>query len=616
MKTMAVWLECPVCEYRFSVPEDFSKKAGKCPKCEKVFNAADCQLPEKKVISDEDELEIPSPIVLSQVESGPGALNVPPVVPDVTVNKNGSKSYGKRSKSGKAVESLDTNMPFVPANKKKTDPNKVLFLIIGACVAALLLLIGIPLIATTFFSGAGEKENETAAKSTAPDDVELQKNESVTKEDSSKKKGKKRGAKNGSGKKGDKSSGGSEPKLDSTALGKIWNSISSSFVLVVAKRNSENVTSHGVVISNDGAIAVNWSQIKGADSVRVKFPSEVYNASERWRKPILARKLIGKSETLNVAVIHINQVTTPVKARPENVEAGRGVIPILTNLKASEYLRQTRIRSAKPFADLAADEKAVIAGVGLVPDATTPIMIHTGIVNKTGLGVPIFDDAGRFAGMHFANEAKSKTSYCLPLSVLNEIANDPNNSVTSIAPSEATKQGDENLSFREALDLMGRSEWSMTEADFFNNAQKFSVSWSDLNQEYLAADFTRKNEIDDLRKENLDVQRRLLIWPTDDVQSDLNRLAVTALDSKSKAGWFGLVKVVQPRGMAPMIGEESSMLVELLGTSQRVLLLSGDVEGPFVQGTEWMVFGISNNRIVRARGEKYPVLEVVGVKKR
>jgi hypothetical protein len=613
MKTMAVWLECPVCEYRFSVPEDFSNKAGKCPKCENVFNAADCQLPEKTAISDEDELEIPQPVALSQIDSGTGSLNVQP---DVIVDKNVSKSYRKRSKSGKGVETLDTDMPFVPANKKKTDPNKVLLLIIGTCVVALMLLIGIPIIATTFFSGGEEKKNETAAKSKASGIVEKQENKSDAKEDLSKTKSGKRGGKKGSGAKGDGASGGNAPKLNSTEFAAIWSSISSNFVLVVAKRNSGNVTSHGVVISNDGAIAVNWSQIKGADSVRVKFPSKVYNASERWGKPIQARKLIGKSEALNVAIIHINQVTSPIKARPENAEAGRGVIPILTNLKSSEYLRQTRIRSAAAFADLSADEKAVIAGVGLVPDATTPIMIHTGTINKTGLGVPVFDEAGRFAGMHFANDAKNKTSYGLPLSVLSDIASDPSNRVTSITPGDSPKQGDKDLNFREALDLMSRSEWSMTEATFFPNAQKFSMSWSALNQEYLAADFTRKNEIDELKKENRDVQRQLLIWPTDAVQSDINRLAVAALESKSKIGWFGLVKVIQPRGIAPVIGEESSMLVELLGTSQRALLLSGDVEGPFVQGTQWMVFGISNNRIVRAGGEKYPVLQIVGVKKR
>lgn len=612
MKTMAVWLECPVCEYRFSVPEDFSNKAGKCPKCEKAFNAADCQLPEKKLSADPEELEIPAPLSLSQINSG-DATSSP--VPEVIVNTNGGKPKTKKPARDKPDESLDTNMPFVPANKTKTDPNKVLFLIIGSCVAALLLLIGIPLIASSLFSGGNEEDKKTVASSTGSDEV----SSPIRNSDPEKKSGVKNKKRKGKGKgKGKAPNSGNQPKLDSNALSSVWKTIAPSFVVVMAKRKSETVTSHGVVISKDGAIAVNWNQVKDADSIRIKFPADVYNGSVRWQKPIQVQKIIGKNEALGVAILHVNQVTAPVKARSPEAAAGPGVIPVLTNLKAPEYLRQTRIRPTELFTDLSDAQKSILTGDGLAPDPATPIMIHTAIVNKTGKGVPVFDEAGLFAGMHFVYDPEGKLSYGLPLSVLNDIANDPNNSVTSLAPVEKVKSvdSDQNLDFREALELMNESEWALTKPGFYGNAQKFALSWLDLEQENLSAGFARKNEIEELKKESVESQRRLLIWPPEKTQTDVNRLAAAALESKTKAGWFGLVKVLQPPGMAPILGEDASMLVHLVGTSHRVLLISRDVEGPFVQGTEWMVFATTNNRIVRAGGEKYHVLEVVGVKGR
>ena len=483
MKTTAVWLECPVCEYRFSVPEDFSNKSGKCPKCEKVFNAAECQFPEKKLSSDPEELEIPTPMLLAQISSD---VATPNPGPQIVVNTDKAKPKTKKSKPSKVDDGLDTNLPFVPASKKKTDPNKVLFLIVGSCVAALLLLIGIPLIASSLFSGGNEEEKKTVASSTGGSDVASSTTNPAEEEksDENNKKQKR------------KSAGETYPpkKLDAESLGRVWKAVAPSFVLVVAKRKSESVTSHGVVISNDGAIAVNWNQIKDADSIRIKFPSDEYNDSVRWKKPIQVRTIIGKNESLNIAILHINQVTTPVRSRPPEAASGRGVIPILTNLKTPDYLRQTRIRPSQAFADLSEAQKSVLTGNGLAPVPETSIMIHTAIVNKTGKGVPIFDDAGLFAGMHFVHDPEGKLSYGLPLSVLKQVANDPNNKVTSLAPLEKAKPADSDqiLDFREALDLMNGSEWALTKPEFYGNAQKFALSWLELEQEKLSADFSRK----------------------------------------------------------------------------------------------------------------------------
>lgn len=619
MANIAVWLECPVCEYRFSVPEDHAEKTGKCPKCKVAFDAAQSQLPEKELKHSADETEIPEPILFGRIDDQ--MEPVPPAIDEDDQPPEPNQKPEPPKETVKPARTLESN-PYVQSSKKKTDPNKVLIWVSVCCAVAIGLLIGIPTIASMFFSRSTDPEQVTSNDGNAV-------NTKKEKTESSKSKSKQPVK--------------SVPNrtvvpLTDAELRSIWSQIAGSIVLVTAIGNlnaeRSQTISHGVVVSDDGLIAVNWSSIKDAETIRIKFANADYGAKERWSKPINVTQMVANDAALNLAVLKVDRRTQSIQPRTDSVRFNdRGVVPVLNNLSADEYLRLTKLRPPKIVDTLEPTQKSATTDSGLEMAGTDLLMAHTARVNKNGIGVPIFDDKGKFVAMHVTHDEQSKISLGLSYDSLQTVLGNQLPSPVSVGstgtPSKkGTNKGADEVAktdsssgaaaapanFQEALDRMIEINWRVEDGSTYPSAVAYAEQLAALNEEEGTADFTRRNQIDEFRKTATESQKRLLFWPLEAIRTQVNSLAVEALSKKS-SGWYGFVRVLKPAGLGRRIGEEEAMLGEIVETGSKIYILPGEIEGPFLQNTEWIVFGI-NDRKVKSDDGILPVVRLAGVKQR
>lgn len=617
MTNEAVWLECPVCEYRFSVPSDYLNKSGKCPKCEKVFLAADCQLPEKELREELKEPEVPLPAVLSQEISAASPPNQPPV------------SAGKPAPESSPTRTVDPEQTFVAKEKNHTDPNKVLIWVSVSCLLAIGLLIGIPVAASMMLNrdqpgdSGGQNVASNPASNATGNTANKNKNEPAKK----KKKGGGKAKKGGAGKA--KKSNNAKPdktvvNLTEEELRSLWATCHTGIVLVVAKFGEENRQSHGVVVSDDGKIAVSRSAITGADSVRVRFAATEYGAEERWSKPKTATAIFSEKPELDLAIIQVNGKTRAVTSRTLAIQPNeRGIIPALSNRTSKEFLRQTRLRTAVSFSSLTDGERECLTSQSLKPADNEFFAIHSAKLNKNGVGAPVFDEKGQFVGMHLAHHADSKKSFVLPPMAIQKVLNRPSGDPIALSgsPAKSASGGSKEVAatapdISETLQKLGTKVWNYHEPAGYATFQDFSVGWWNVNKEYLKADFTRRIKIEELKVDMANRMNKHLFWASADDIQKTNNSAIEAFQKKEK-GWFALVSVLKPAGLAMDVEDEPAILVKLAGTEEKALLIPGDVEGPFLSGSEWMVFGLNQDstRLSTSDG-KCMVIHLAGAKKR
>lgn len=621
MKTAASWLECPVCEYRFSVPPEYLDKSGKCPKCESVFQARDCQLPEKEARADHLAPEIPEPMFLQSVEldSADAEINLPPE-PKPTVTKS---SAGDESNNSTDTPELDYNQTYVAADKKKSDPNKVLLLVAGSCTLAIALLIGIPVAANLL---VGKNDQGPAVE---PGELNEVNSTPIHKKNKGPKK------RNGNKRKKKKSVKSPIVRLTSADMKTIWEKCNSSVVLVLSKKGEKVETSHGAVVSDDGKIAVSWSHVEGAQSVRIKFASSEYGAESRWGPPVFAQSMINKSPELNLAIIQVDQKTIAAAARTSPISANeRGVLPVLTNKASTDYLRQTKLNPAQPFSALSNAEQKTLTAANLTPAPNDYFTLHSSKVNKSGTGLPIFDDNGRLVGMHMSHLEATKSSFAIPVAPIKNLANDPIAKPVEFAVRSAAdkipsaKSGApasqesgvpaaiSSMDFGQSIQALEKLEWKITNQDAYQKIQRFSVNWWNINAEYPKADFTRRLEIEAQLKSLIESMDDSLFWPAKALRETINKSALEAF-VKKEDGWFACVTVLKTAAFATEVDGEPAVLVDILETGSKALLVYGEVEGPFNQGTEWMVFGYNKNKTrLNTPDGKCLVIHVAAVKKR
>ncbi|MEC9091352.1 MAG: hypothetical protein VX438_01515, partial [Planctomycetota bacterium] len=421
MKPEASWLECPVCEYRFSVPIEYLEKSGKCPKCDSIFLAHDSQLPEKAPLAEQAAPEIPIPSVLDSAGLTPADNELHSDFASSSERLSpGSLQTGPKVQTRPSA-SPDYNQPYVTADKKQTNPNKVLFLIACCCLIAIAFLIGIPAVANLWIAknNTESPDSPTSPESptnptplSTPPTTTLENRGSQKKQiaNSKKKKSLKKPIK----------------QLTSEELKEIWSTCYPSIVLVHSKRDSTSLTSHGVVVSGDGKIAVGLSYVEGMESVRVRFAGKHYGGEPRWEDPIKATAIISSNPSLNLAIIQIPKQTTPAVFRSEKIkENEQGWFPVLVNKSAKDYLRRTRLNPAKPHADLTDSEKKSLRDSKLEPAPNDYFTVHSAKVNKNGVGSPIFDKTGKLMGIHMVHEGNGQSSLAIPTSSVNKLANNP-----------------------------------------------------------------------------------------------------------------------------------------------------------------------------------------------
>lgn len=634
MATAANWLECPVCEYRFSVPPEYLDKSGKCPKCENVFVAADCQLPEKVPVAEKGSPEIPEPMVLDSLEVAPsghsGSADNSPPPPEMV--SGGSVPNEETPET----EEIDYNQSYVTANKQKSDPKKVLLWVSVSCISAVVLLIGIPVLASMMMGkDQGDGSSSTASNASqasqtggdSPGDANTTK-EKAKKVDAPKGgKGKGRAAKK---RKADMT----VVKFTDGELKSLWAQCHSGVVLISAKRGMKTSTSHGVVVSDDGKIAVSLSEIKGADLVRVRFASPNYGGEERWVSPLIATTILNSNAAFDLAIIKVDAQTQPVKSRTRSIQKNdRAVVPVLNNKASKDFLRMTKLRPPVPFSDLDDNEKKSITDLNLTPEGNDYFTLHSARMNRNATGVPVFDEQGEWVGMHVAHNEDSKTSFLITTASVSKVLNDPNAKAVDIAAKTAVPAGNANTgastkgnaakpstvkanSFESAIQLLQQVDWKVTDQPSYESAQALAIQWWNVNMEYKTADFTRRIKIEELKKDMNSQMDKNFFWPGKAIRETVNQSAIEAFRRKDD-GWFACVRVLKPAGLARSVDDEPAILVELVETGEKALLVPGDVEGPFIQGSEWNVFGLNQNKTrLNTSDGKCMVIHLSGVKKK
>lgn len=629
----ANWLECPVCEYRFSVPPEYLNKTGKCPKCDHVFDAANCQIPEKKISADRSEPPIPVPAVIGELatdSAGTSGAPVPPPV-DMPVAESLPEIQSSRKPDGQVEH------PYVAADKRVTDPNRVLIWVSLSCVLAIALLIGIPAVASWMMNPGEDDGDQRLAENF---DEGATESPAEGAEPSPKNKNKKRDADNKSSGKDPKSAQAVEDFTDEERQA-IWSKCHTGIALVNAIYGTENKASHGVVLSDDGKIAVNLSSIQGADEIRVKFALAEYGAENRWSTPVKATRLINSRPDVDVAIIQVPAKTQPVESRSVPVASNeRGVVPILSNRKSSEFLRLTKFQPAKPFAALQTREQNTLRELSLQPEDNDYFVLHTAKLNPTGLGSPVFDEEGRLVGMHLTHHEKTRTSFLIPPATLKKILHDPlakpvpitrqvnaagsgssrsdaaEANTPSGSPLDARGGSDSPPSLDEALAGMKQLDWKLATPEAYRAATDFAWRWWEVHQEYPQAEFTRRLKIEEWKKEVAGEMEQKLFWPSKDEARWVNEAAIQAFRDQKK-GWVALVQILKPAGLADYFNGEPAILVQLAETDEKALLIPGEVEGPFLQGSEWIVFGFNekNTRLNTADG-KCLVIRLAGGQKK
>ena len=598
MSTKASWLECPVCEYRFSVPPEFADKTGKCPKCERIFHAADCHFEAKKTPTRISELQVPVPAVLDSIKGQPPVVVTPPVF-------NSSPPAGS-SDQVTGESGLDVNQKFVTANKSTTNPNRILLYVALSCVLAIGLLIGIPWLSMSLFS---KSDPVTPLGDVAAVEQSQSKSPIASGADEKKKTEKSEDRK---AEKQPRSKPNQRPgPFSKIELDEIWKTVHPSIVLVIASSNDgEKNLSHGVVISDDGKIAVNCKRVEGAAKIDVRFAATTVDSSQRWQDPIPVAALISKDPGMNVAIIDIAQKTVPVTQRKDPVTTNeKGVIPVLNNKSSEEFLRMTTLRGARTYTSFTAADQNILKQGGFNPPATSLLQTHSAKVNKSGYGLPVFDRNGHLIGAHLDYLESAKTSIAIPLASLLEVANqsvEPAMVFTrapqakksgSVAKAKGVpKQTSTNSgSFEESSAKVSGIEWKIADESGYALFQDFAIWLSKAKSEYLTADFTRRIELEKQFEECRKNRKDNLFWGNPEVITKVNTMALQAL-GKDENGWFAFVKIVQPAGLAPEVDDQPAILVEILLTGENALLIPGDVEGSFLPGKEFMVFGLNKQQ--------------------
>ncbi|MEE2641880.1 MAG: hypothetical protein VX768_14730, partial [Planctomycetota bacterium] len=421
MNETASWLECPVCEYRFSVPPEYLDKSGKCPKCEKVFHAADCQLPEKAPGNDPAEPDIPEPMAFEGLETETGETAAPsPPPPPVPPGK-------ATGQTEEAEKEIDYNQSYVTADKKRTDPNRVLLLVAGSCALAIALLIGIPMIANMVLSRKPSPETANAGVNANSPQPNGQKTTGQSREASNRPGGQPPAQKTGGAKKRKKKAKKSQLAPFTVAeLENLWKNCHSSIVLVNAKKGDQSTTSHGVVVSTDGKIAVSLSQVQGAESVRVRFADALYGGEKRWGKSAFATNILNTNPSLNLAIIQVPRKTVPATARSKPIgQNERGVVPVLVNKNSDDYLRMTRLSPPQPYSSLAESSRTSLVSMDMEPQKNDYFTVHSARVNKNGVGVPVFDEQAKLVGVHVSHDEDAKSSFLVPYAPISKLVNDP-----------------------------------------------------------------------------------------------------------------------------------------------------------------------------------------------
>lgn len=660
MTKEASWLECPVCEYRFAVPPEYADKSGKCPKCDKVFEASECQLPEKPRLENETAPEIPPPIALEQgvggtERSSAGSLLKTPPPPDLVAEPgnsdgNSAELASPDPPSPPKLDDQPAEPTYVAAEKKQVNPNQVLLLVSGSCILAIALLIGIPVIASMI---ANSPEDGSSTGSGTQKDLAVVEDQPKTNTEKTKSKNPKTGRKKSGNRKKIKPDL-TVAKFTEEELQQLWAKCHESIVLVNCRIGMENRTGYGVVVSRDGRIATALSLVAGASNVRVRIAKSNYGAEDRWHDPVAAVSLVNAQPALNLAIIQVGSDTVPVSIRTASIRnIERGVVPVLNNKASKEFLRQTRIRPAKPFDEFSAEQQQAIQAVGLSPASNDYLTVHSVRLNRNGLGAPVFDEQGKLVGIHITHHPESRSSFLVPSASISKALNDPLSKAidfTDIGPLPTTpagkaepgagtkpgivknspgtkkpaeKNGKENptnaapkpSSFQAALELMKRTQWKFTHQEDYQAAQAFAVQWFRVNKEYAQADFTRRIKIEELKNEMTDQMKNHLFWPAKTIRQTINASAVEAYRNKDE-GWVACVRVLKPSGIAPDVDDEPAVLVELVETGEKALLVTGEVEGPFIQGTEWIVFGLNQKKTrLNTSAGKCMVIHLAGVKK-
>jgi len=637
---MAIPVECPSCEHSFSVPDKYAGKKGKCPACDTVFETPDSTpkkrlpplAPRRKTAKQEQPStpptttpKIPLPrrvaetVTLNAAESTKVAdaelVGEPPAdpVPDI---------------SGPEVSTSATD-EYPPPILHRARPSR------APLIAVILLLL---IIAVTFAGliavlnpfGSGELASTEKENTTTTSTDEGKEGDSSTTSVTEKKEPDEKETAPVDIK---------ETKLvEESELQRVWKMALPSICQVEVETPDGTKFESGFVIDNRGLIATNFSHVKSADSVRVRFAKG--DSGKSWTTA-KALGLAAFDPQRDLAILSVD--ITDLGSLPQldldvvhPTDPGEELIAVGFHEAGESAYAECKVKQLVASADVTPQTLLIERGLKAAKDLffiETNAQVIPGVsggplLNKhgevIGVNVRLSDSEGvghaiqaKYLAAMIAGISDKITPFKRPMAATTEpvpvAKTTPSPMPAGVPPSKPALGSFDSEKVIKELHAQGKAmEWSPSTMEDYQKLQEFS--------EYLNA---AQNTVDD---ESLDERIRGFLevavtevlddinttsWPEYSKMVKTNELAAETLES-SKAGFFTYVEVLFPADSTSEIDGHPAVVFKLIGVDTRVVLQVREAESArrLYKRSQWLLLGLRDmeSEIEDGDGNRLPVI--------
>ncbi len=639
---MPVAVECPACEFVFSVPDEFAGKKGKCPECGNVFRADQAVATNVGVEAVGREPSAPPKAVGTSTVGGmkipaPKRLAAPAEKPAAAAPKLLVAKPLEEAKPATAEPVFEKNeapvgpLPFITENtdagsngesslvrRRKQSGKPVLIAAIAG--GLLLLVVGGIVLVYAFGSGSGSADGVVAGNNAADGtaaDADVTYSSPAPAE---------RRANDGAA---------NSPTMTAAQLAQLWPSVRLSLceIEVTTSRLSDSGTQQretrsgsGFVIDARGWVATNLHLVRDAQSIEV----HTFQPDLPFKLVSFAPGTVAIDPAHDLAILAVDFSSgSPAPLPLDSESTPLAGDPLIVGRSGERFeqspLAACQVQNLRLNNDLPPSSKTMLREREL---HDTVDLVWVQVDHQIGEqedGAPLLDPQGRVVGVANRLSPTSKDGYAVPVKHLAALLKSASGDVTLFAATDVVDRGDppderpvepnpspmppdEPDTQADPLlyvDLLADSlrackdlNWSpATPAEYKTLQQlaKYVHEAKELESQARIEEGVRiivGAKADDVLKQLSEGETP---WPGNEQIAALNRLAAKSLEIPGQPV-FAYLQIVAPSRMAASIDGQPSVVAELIGTEQLIVLPTKADPADLKKGTRWLLLGVHEAR--------------------
>jgi len=600
---MSISVECPACEFTFSVPDSYAGKRGKCPECGNVSLAPevddlDAAVDAAASIAPSPApggggVNLPAPKRLAARNAAPAPLPVAEAAPPLEdfsatlAETSNTKFPHITKKGGPQAAGVET----APSQRRKSTTAR---LWIAAAAGAVLVGGLVAIIVAN--SGSDDHIAEANRDNPKPPPANSVVPDGATPDDNT------------------TPDNPHKPRITQAELNELWkdarHQVCKLEVTTLGEHGTDKLVGTAFVIDSRGWVATNYHLIRDAKaaSVVVRVPDVSYQQS------FTAQGIIAEDPAHDIAILAVDFKKAnphPLTLQPiAGVESGQDLVACQQG--DGSWLRACRAHSVLPTADLPRSCQAAVRQRKLDETQHLTWIQHDAPLAECDSGSPLLDRRGKVIGISTSLGSSSASGYALPIRHLVALKDAANGEVKPFGQEDmvAVKPVDPpHVDPPSAKPEPGTQESLVLIRNLQAECEKMDwmpKTMSDYKRfQELAVYVTAANVVED--DPDIAEDFRILIgsvatevmqalntqkWPGDAGLAEINSLATDSLKQGMDGdGLFAYVEIALPTKESPAVDGVPTIVCELIGTDQLVIIPVAISDRGLTKKSRWLVLG-------------------------